>query len=175
MIKTSAIAHLLTNEHKRRFLAKVMRVEDDECWEWGAARHPLGYGVFPLRNKDGKWSMKRAHRVAYAIANGDPPDGLMVCHTCDNRSCCNPWHLFAATQAENLADMQRKGRKAIGSKNGTAKLTERDVVKIREFLADGMMCKDIAQRFNISSASVSDIKNNKKWRHVMDTETRVMR
>jgi len=175
MIKTSSVAHLLTETHKSRFRASVNRQHDDECWEWMSSRHPLGYGLFSLPNKDGKWRMTRAHRVAYAIANGDPKDGLMVCHTCDNRSCCNPWHLFAATQAENMADMISKGRKAVGERSGKAKLTEVDVAVIRGLLVNGLTQREIAIRYGVSHTTIGDIHRNKKWRHVMNDQIKATR
>ena len=75
------------------------------CWEWQSFRNEKGYGKMYFMGK-----MKRAHRIAYELENGPVPDGLLVCHICDNPPCCNPWHLAAATPKQNTQDMINKGR-----------------------------------------------------------------
>ncbi|WP_407939535.1 HNH endonuclease signature motif containing protein [Motilibacter aurantiacus] len=85
-----------------RFWAKVL-IPDlplDACWEWQAGRN-RGYGRFSLNDKS-----VLAHRVAYILAHGSIPDGLVVDHLCRNRRCVRPDHLDACTQGENV----RRGR-----------------------------------------------------------------
>lgn len=77
----------------------------DSCWEYQAARSPRGYGTIGVMGKT-----RRAHRVAWELANGPIPEGLLVCHHCDNPPCCNPAHLFLGTDKDNVADMRAKGR-----------------------------------------------------------------
>ena len=75
------------------------------CWEWTAARKFDGYGL--------AWFDKRlqpAHRVAYRLVRGDIPEGMLVCHHCDNPGCQRPSHLFLGSHRDNSADMWAKGR-----------------------------------------------------------------
>jgi len=75
------------------------------CWEWTAFRNEKGYGKLNFMGKQ-----TRAHRLAYELVFGSIPEGLFICHICDNPPCCNPWHLHPATAKENTADMIHKGR-----------------------------------------------------------------
>lgn len=88
-----------------RFWSKVDKRGEDECWEWKDFRDRGGYGKFWLNGKS-----VISSRVAWVIANGSIEDGLVVCHKCDNPSCCNPDHLFVGTNLDNVADRVAKGR-----------------------------------------------------------------
>jgi hypothetical protein len=97
-----------------RFAAKV-EVRTTGCWKWtGAIDKGLGYGVIGLGGRaDG---IEYAHRLAWFLANGPIEEGKEVCHTCDNRWCVNPDHLFLGTRSDNMKDAHRKNRTRIPSR-----------------------------------------------------------
>jgi predicted XRE-type DNA-binding protein len=133
----------------------------DGCWEWTGSKNVWGYGRIKIRRK-----VHMAHKVAYTLHYGPIPDGLVICHRCDNRGCVNPAHLFIGTYADNSADMVSKGRQARGERNANAKLTEAVVREMRQLYASGMKQDALAARFNISQMTVSDVIRRRTWRHI---------
>ena len=90
------------------FWEKVSKGEDTECWEWNAALNSGGYGAFFTGYE---WiGERRAHRISYTLEHGTIPEGMFVCHSCDNRKCVNPAHMWLGTNDENVKDMLEKGR-----------------------------------------------------------------
>lgn len=93
-------------------LSRVERIPIAGCWIYTGASNPEGYGRISI-----KCRLYYAHRLSYTLHKGPIPEGLVVCHRCDTPSCCNPEHLFAGTQSENLYDASRKERiKRIGGR-----------------------------------------------------------
>lgn len=91
-----------------RFWSKVDKrgASQDECWEFRSRNTIRGYG----RMSFGRGRDAYAHRVSWELHNGPIPDGLYVCHRCDNPPCVNPSHLWLGTLSDNTQDMIRKGR-----------------------------------------------------------------
>jgi hypothetical protein len=127
------------------------------CIEWVGWR-TNGYGQL----KDGG-KIIGAHCLAWELKNGPIPEGMCVCHRCDNPPCCNTEHHFLDTKAGNNADRDAKGRGAKGESHGRAKLTEADVVEIRRRLAAGELQRVIAADFGISRPVVGNIKTGQRW------------
>ena len=141
------------------------------CWPWiGGSRTEWGYGLIRWRNGSGrdKRPLLRAHRVAWELTNGPVPDGLFVCHHCDNPPCCNPAHHFLGTTQDNTADKVAKGRSPSlsGEAHPQAKLTAADVVAIRQLAGDGASPLEIAERFGVARVTIYGIVHRRSWRSV---------
>lgn len=134
------------------------------CWEWTGRKFPNGYGAISSR-ETGKKQTLYAHRLSYQIHIGPIPAGLQVCHTCDNRGCVNPEHLFLGTCKDNLQDMAKKGKRK-GVNHAMCKLTEAEVLMIRELAESGINHTVIAERFNTTKSRVSSIKLRTTWKHI---------
>lgn len=92
-----------------RFWKKVQKT--DWCWIWTASFFTNGYGQFRHGSRtDGTRKLDHAHRMAYRLEVGQIPEGMLVCHKCDNKKCVNPDHLFLGTSKDNTQDMIKKGR-----------------------------------------------------------------
>lgn len=139
---------------------------DSGCLEWAGHLNKHGYGRFVFDGK--QWF---THRLAYVLGVGDIPNGLMVCHHCDNPPCGEIGHLFLGTAADNLADMRAKGRgviptSAVGEQHPRTSLTEDAVRGIRIAYAEGENQSAIARRLDISRTIVANICLRKTWKQV---------
>lgn len=156
----------------KRFYERVDKPSDpDACWLWTGYTGTDGYGMLWVKIGDDPARNHRANRVSYLIHTGDIPDGMLVCHDCpsgDNPTCVNPAHLFVGTPQDNSRDMVMKGRaiRPAGSACYNAKLTESDVVQIRELIESGVGVCAIAREFNVSQTTISEIKIGNRWKHV---------
>ncbi len=109
---------MYNKEIKSRFLKYVRKTEG--CWLWLAYKTKRGYGQFSINKKS-----FRANRISYELFVGKIPDGLFVCHSCDNPPCVNPDHLWLGTQLDNVIDRDRKGRQCRGKNHWTTKNTKK--------------------------------------------------
>lgn len=145
------------------FWARVDVCGPNECWPWTGYISSSGYG----RLKEGDKNIP-AHRRAYSIAKGDIPEGLYVCHSCDNRPCCNPEHLWLGTAADNSMDAYQKGRMVtphvFGADHPNSKLTESERQRLVEDRAGGMSYRKLATKYELSIPSAFYICNKDKQR-----------
>ncbi len=137
------------------------------CIRSGAMINDRGYSIVW---HDG--NHVREHRLVFVKSKGlrlDAISGMVVRHKCDNPACVNPEHLEIGTQADNVLDMIKRGRKAPtirGSAHRCAKLTEADIPKIRQLLSMGESQRSIAKRFGVDQAIIMRISSGKAWSHV---------
>lgn len=152
-----------------RFWSNVEKTE--RCWWWKGAPGAGGYGRVRLSGK----SMP-AHRAAYILSYGPIPDGLLACHDCDRfyppgdityRRCVRPDHLFLGTHKDNQEDMTRKGRGRIGIRSGQSKLTEAQVIEIRQrYKAGGISQEKLGKEYGITQGGVGHIVRGTIWAHL---------
>lgn len=145
----------------QRFWSKVDKNGPNGCWCWLGSKTD-GYGYFYAQG-----DVLRAHRFSWILEKGPIPNGLFVCHHCDNRPCVNPEHLFLGTNAENLADMARKGRAVgppmHGEKNGATRLTNNQVFEMRR---SGLSASELAIKHGIHYTTALLILTRKTWKNV---------
>lgn len=153
------------------------RVEKgDGCWRWTGSYNSKGYGRVVIKHVH-----YGAHRLSWMVHHGEIPEGLCVCHRCDNRWCVNPDHLFLGTHAENQTDCYEKGRRAYGIRHGShtkpesrprgtlharAKLNEDAVRDIR--LMRGVVSQQaLADKYGVPQTAISAVHLRKTWDHVI--------
>jgi hypothetical protein len=141
-----------------RYLSKRPSGAQHDCWEWQAAKDAYGYGVFWLAGKNVK-----AHRVAYELVNGKIGDGMLGCHRCDNRGCCNPAHIFVGSNRDNLADRQAKWRQPHGEKHYNARLSDDD---IRTILSSPEKSVILAERYGVHRCYIASLRAGKKRKDI---------
>lgn len=136
-----------------------------ECWLWFGARKPNGYGSMGMNGQ-----AFYPHRLMLEAKVGHSlPSSIDTCHSCDNRLCVNPEHLFAGTRTDNMRDAAAKGRvvaappRKRGTEHGQAKLTDDAVLAIRQ---SAERKSDLARRFGVTAGVIRDVLSRKTWRHL---------
>lgn len=150
--------------NKTRFWEYVDKKKPSECWEWLGYKKPGGYGQFH-RYGFGRHKPIGAHRFSYELKFGPIPKGLLICHTCDNRYCVNPKHLWLGTHADNFRDMKNKMRHCYGERNALAKLTSKKVKEIRfKYENTNTTQQKLANEYGIERGSIGKILRNERWK-----------
>jgi len=142
-----------------RYLLRNSELDPSGCRLWTGRRHSCGYGLFRHNKKP-----VYAHRASYEVFVGPIPEGYEVCHKCDNPACIAPSHLFAGTHADNMRDMNEKGRHFTPFKHNTApvtaRLTEDDVRDIRE---DPRRVCELARHYGVSRHTITKVRKRRTY------------
>ena len=137
---------------RTRFWNYVDIKPGDKCWEWQGSKTSAGYGVIYFEGLN-----QYAHRISVKLSNREIPTDMYICHTCDNPSCVNPVHLFVGTPHENALDKVSKKRHTFGQNHPNAKLSDENVLKIRELADTGVTQMQIAKLYNVDASHISRI------------------
>lgn len=141
-----------------RFWSRVSVRSKDECWPWLGYVNSDGYGRF--RPGGRQIPKMQAHRFAFECTGGVIPPGMLLRHSCDNPSCCNPGHLLPGTHTENMQDKVARGRTPDqrGDRNANSKLTDAQVLEIRSSTDEGIW---LARKYGVAKSTISEIRNGK--------------
>jgi len=143
-----------------RFWKKVAIIPFHECWEWTGFKRDTGYGHI---NIDG--FMMRAHRFSWTINYGPIPEGLLVCHKCDNPGCVRPDHLFLGTIQDNMTDKKIKKR---GWKKRL--LSKENILEIKRlYYEENKSCHFIGKLFKYDGRNICQIIKGKMYRNIIDS------
>lgn len=140
------------NEAERLWGA-CMPEPNSGCWLWLQSVNHRGYGQLDFRGKKTK-----AHRASWTVHKGEIPDGMMVLHKCDNRSCINPDHLFTGTAQDNSNDMVLKGRAP------NRKLSPLLIKEVRIRKRAGETYKSMAEEYGVAPQTLGQAVNGVNWR-----------
>lgn len=154
----------LTKENRQHFFRFVKKTQ--KCWIWIRGRTRGGYGKTRVNGKE-----VYTHRLSYEIYKGEIPKGLYVCHRCDNPPCVRPSHLFVGTMRDNILDASSKGRMPYGENHHRSKLTDLQVLWIREHAVRISQNKtnyqELAATFKVHPNTIYGILKNREWRHLL--------
>lgn len=148
-----------TQTPKERLISKIERLESG-CWKWLGSKNKKGYGMMVYKGR-----IHASHRVSWQEYNGPIPDGMLICHKCDNPSCVNPDHLFVGSNQDNMDDMKEKGRHwhktPRGEQNKNSKLTWDQVREIRA--SEHLTVRELANKYGVTDVTIYYVLN-KGWK-----------
>jgi len=141
---------LTTTRHMGDFWSKVKRGEPSECWPWTGFTRESGHGL-----TSHKGLPMHTSRKAWFLTRGAIPPGLVVCHKCDNKVCCNPDHMYLGTPADNALDhFEQPAFEDRGARTRRTLLTEKDLERLWKMRAGGAFLKDCAAHFGVHIATI---------------------
>jgi HNH endonuclease len=142
-----------------RFWLNVATGPQDGCWNWLKSKNKNGYGIVWDGDK-----ATLAHRLAWRLSIGPiEPIELHVCHSCDNRLCCNPNHLWLGTSDDNMKDMANKHRGSSARRT----LTNEQIREIRAMLNNGASRQEVGKAFGVFASAIRQIAIGKTYRNVL--------
>lgn len=143
---------------EERLERRIERDPNSGCWLWAGALNNYGYGSLGVHGKG-----YAAHRLSFETFRRRLAPGEVVCHKCDTPACVNPDHLFAGSQADNLADMHAKGRHRANFLGARAVLTEERVLEARRRYRAGEKAKSIAADFGVHEHTLWMAASGRSW------------
>lgn len=150
------------NTDEEKFWDRVDKKEDNECWIWRGQKIPSGYGYFWY-----KGTKTTAHRVSYML-NFDEiiPNEMEVCHSCNNRGCVNPKHLYIGTHQDNIKYRDEQGRTPKSENHYSAIFTREKVDEIRrKYIIDkNITMRELGKEYSVAEDVIENIINNKTYK-----------
>lgn len=136
---------------RERFFSNVQK-QSTGCWSWSGSVKDDGRGVLCVSGRQ-----TYASHVSLALHGRPLPKGKIACHTCDNKNCVNPSHLYAGTPAQNSRDAVLRGQ------IHWRKLTKSSVLEIR---SSGLSINDLSEKHGVTPAAIRKVINRTTWKHV---------
>ena len=135
-------------ETDQEYILSRIEIDFNGCWNWKLVKDRQGYGY------GSRCGENRSHRASYRIFKGEIPEGIFVCHACDNPSCCNPEHLFLGSARENNIDRIKKER-FVGEKQATSIYTDAEIQNVFDLREQGLPITKIAEQTGMSMTHIS--------------------
>jgi hypothetical protein len=152
-------------------LQKLIAVQTDECIVWPYAKRPQGYGSIWIDHY-----VYTTHTAAWYLSHNLPipkerqnlnVDTICICHTCDNRPCINPKHLFKGTYDDNMEDMDKKGRRVLPDARRLEKLTTTQVLEIRASdISTNEKKRELAKQFKVSVSTIYAVHRKRRYLYI---------
>jgi hypothetical protein len=142
---------LFKDINRKEFEILLDKSVPGDHWYWLGAKTSGGIPYLWLHKQ-----AVRAYRVCWALFKQENADNKTLKRICDDSACINPSH----------RECLEPGAHTRGTRHGQAKLTELDIIDIRDKYEEGVKQSIIAGMFNVSQAQISMIVNRKMWAHV---------